>query len=96
MTYTVTLARPARKFLDKLARAQPKHTEAIEDAIDQLADDPRPHGCTPLKGMAGVWRIRVGDYRICYTIDDDRLVVLVGTISTRDDIYQQLRRIMGR
>jgi mRNA interferase RelE/StbE len=43
-----------------------------------------------------VWRIRVGGYRVCYTIDDGELVILVVTISTRDDVYQMLRRYLGK
>lgn len=96
MSYSISILRPARKMLDKLARSQPKHVEAIEDAIEDLADQPRPPGVKPLAGMAGVWRIRVGGYRICYTINDGELLILVVTISTRDDVYQMVRRYLGQ
>jgi mRNA interferase RelE/StbE len=46
--------------------------------------------------LSGVWRIRVGDYSICYTIDKGVLIVLVLLIHTRDDVYPQLRRLLGR
>lgn len=96
MPYEISVLRPANKMLDKLSRQQPKDAESIEDAIEDLAEDPRPSGCRPLKGYAGVWRIRVGDYRVCYTVDDGQLLVLVVTISTRDDVYAVIRRYLGR
>lgn len=61
-----------------------------------FGEEPHPPGCTPLKGLTGVWRIRVGDYRLCYTIEQDVLIVLVLVIHTRDDVYPQLRRLLGR
>lgn len=45
----------------------------------------------PLKGYFGVWRVRVGNYRICYQIDDGLLLILVITISTRDNVNAVLR-----
>jgi mRNA interferase RelE/StbE len=83
------------KFLEKLSRQQPSDGDAIEDALDDLGEQPQPPGCTPLRGHSDVWRLRVGNYRICYRIEDDRLVVLVVTISTRDDAYEILRRALG-
>jgi mRNA interferase RelE/StbE len=93
--YSIDILRPANKMMDKLSRSQPTDAAAIEDAIEALADDPRPPGYRPLKGHSHVWRIRVGDYRICYTINDGQLVILVVTVSTRDDVYQMLRRYLG-
>lgn len=81
MTYVVELAKPADTFLTELNRAQPADVAAIEDAIESLADEPCPHKCKPLAGYRNVWRVRAGSYRICYTIDDGKLVVLVVTIS---------------
>jgi mRNA interferase RelE/StbE len=52
--------------------------ERIKAATESLREDPRPAGAKMLTGMHGVLRIRVaGDYRVLYTVDDDRLVVLV-------------------
>jgi mRNA interferase RelE/StbE len=96
VSYSVEILRAPEKFLDKLSRQQPSDAEAIEDALDDLGEEPRHSGCTPLRGYADVWRLRVGNYRICYRIEDDRLVVLVVTISTRDDVYEILRRTLGR
>lgn len=96
MSYAIEISRPAGKFLDKLSRQQPCDAEAIEDTIEALASEPRPSGCTPLKGYAGVWRVRARGYRICYQVKQDKLIVLVLTISTRDDVYEVLRRYLGR
>ena len=53
-----------------------------------LADDPRPPGATPLVGPPGVLRVRTGDYRILYLVEDDRLIVLVVAVGRRREIYR--------
>ena len=60
----------------------------IRGAIALLGEDPRPPGATALRGRAGL-RVRIGDYRILYTIDDDVLVVAVVTLGHRRDVYEQ-------
>jgi mRNA interferase RelE/StbE len=84
VTYTVTLERTAAK---QLARIHPTHAARLWAAITLLAKDPRPPGAIQLKGDCA-WRIRVGDYRIIYDIDDDRLVVLVLATGHRREIYR--------
>ena len=96
MSCSIELLLAADKFLDKLSKQQPSDADAIESAIESLGESPRPPGCKPLKGNSGVWRIRVGNYRVCYQVDDRVLLVLVITISTRDDVYVALRRHLGR
>jgi len=59
----------------------------IISALHALADDPRPHGVKKLKGYRDYWRIRVGDYRIIYAIQDNRLLVIVIRIGHRRDVY---------
>ena len=59
----------------------------ITAALDGLAEDPRPRGCKKLKGEDNLWRIRVGDYRVIYSIEDDKLVVLVVRVAHRKDVY---------
>jgi mRNA interferase RelE/StbE len=78
----VTSGRYALEFAPKALRALRKLdrpvVERIKAATESLRDDPRPAGAKMLTGMHGVLRIKVaGDYRVLYTIDDDRLVVLV-------------------
>lgn len=56
--------------------------------IEALASNPRPPGVTKLQGEANTWRIRVGAYRVLYTIEDGRRVVLVVRIGHRREVYE--------
>ncbi|OZA19723.1 MAG: hypothetical protein B7Y02_00490 [Rhodobacterales bacterium 17-64-5] len=60
---------------------------AVEREIAALADDPRPHGCLKLVGHKDHWRVRVGDWRIVYRIEDGRLVVVVVRVAARSGVY---------
>lgn len=84
MRYTVVLRRAAEKALDKLPHWL---QDRIRVHIDALADNPRPHGCVKLTG-SGEYRIRVGDYRVVYLIEDARLVVIVVRVGPRGDVYR--------
>jgi mRNA interferase RelE/StbE len=59
----------------------------VMDAIGRLAHDSRPPGCRKLSGRSA-YRIRVGVYRIVYTVEDDRLVVVVVRVGHRRDVYR--------
>ena len=56
--------------------------------VEQLAEDPRSAGSVKLRGADDVWRSRIGDYRLLYQIEDDRLVVLVIKVGHRRDAYR--------
>ena len=56
-------------------------------AIDELAENPRPRNSRKLRGKEG-WRIRVGDYRVIYEIDDEAQEVLVLDVGHRRDVYR--------
>jgi mRNA interferase RelE/StbE len=71
----------ALRSLDKPVR------ERVAKAIDALEGDPRPAGCEMLKGSHGYYRVRVGAYRIVYTVNDGELVVLVVDVNHRSRIY---------
>ena len=84
--YTLEFAPKAIRSLGKLDRPI---AERIRAAAEALRDEPRPPGARMLTGMHGVWRIRVAkDYRIVYTLDDDRLVILVVDAGHRREIYR--------
>lgn len=87
MRYEVTLAPAAARQLRKFDAQVRRRVQA---AIELLADDPRPPAATRLVGGAGEWRVRTGDYRIVYEIEDDRLLVLVVSVGHRREIYQRL------
>lgn len=82
--YRVEVRPAAVRALRKL---DPKLRPRIEGAIALLAEDPRPPASRPLKGRPG-YRVRVGDYRIIYTIQDDVLVIVVVTLGHRRDVYR--------
>ena len=82
--YTIVLTRSARKDLGRLDL---QVTRRIGAAIDALMLDPRPPGCIKIKSEDGVWRIRVNDYRIGYSIHDAAQVVTVLRIGHRSDFY---------
>ena len=86
MRYTVLVGRSARKFLERLTDASQR--ARFERVIDGLAVNPRPPGCKPLHGLRGAYRVRVGDFRVLYQIEDDRLLVLVTDIGARGQIYR--------
>ena len=83
--YEVVLSPKAEKQLDELPTPLRRR---ITEAVEGLESKPRPHGVKKLTGAENLWRIRVGDYRIVYTIEDDRLIVLVVKIGHRRKIYR--------
>ncbi len=85
--YTVELRPVVRKQLDRITA---KDRARILRRLAALADDPRPAGVTALAGADDLWRVRVGDYRIIYTIDGDRLVVTVVRVAHRREAYRDL------
>lgn len=84
MRYTVTVLRRAQK---ELAQLPGSAYEQVRDDIRKLATNPRLDGCLKLTGREG-WRIRVGDYRVIYEIDDSQSVVTVLHIGHRSDVYR--------
>ncbi|HEY3976960.1 MAG TPA: type II toxin-antitoxin system RelE/ParE family toxin [Streptosporangiaceae bacterium] len=84
-SYTILFEARARRHL---ARIDPVVRRRIAKAIDALAADPRPRGCKSLQGLPDLLRIRVGDYRIVYTVVSDAHVVDVIDIDHRKDIYR--------
>jgi mRNA interferase RelE/StbE len=75
----------ARKRLEKLPRADFLRLDA---KIHALAEDPHPPGSTKLEGADDLYRIRYGDYRVIYTVENDRLVVAVVKVANRRDAYR--------
>ena len=61
----------------------------IVPRLESLALNPRPNGCKKLKGGEREWRIRVGDYRMVYTVDDAELLVEVTRIRHRSEVYER-------
>jgi mRNA interferase RelE/StbE len=87
MAYRIEVKLSAIKALAAIPNP---HRRRIAIAIDGLARQPRPAGCTKLIGADGAYRIRVGDYRIVYQIMDRVLIVWIIRIAHRKDVYRGL------
>lgn len=70
------------------ARSVRRCMPGLVGAVPKLATDPRPPGARGLKDRPGYLRVRVGDYRIIYTIEDDVLRVIVVRVGHRRDVYR--------
>ena len=84
--YKIELRRKAQRALDRLSRDD---FNAVLDAVKGLVHTPRPKGVEKIKS-AGLWRIRQGDYRIVYSIDDGQKTATVLRIGHRREIYRSL------
>lgn len=84
MSYEILIRRRAQKELAQLSRDD---YERAKESIGNLSDNPRPQGCKKLTGRDG-WRIRAGDYRVIYEIDDAAQTVTVLHVGHRRDIYK--------
>ena len=72
-----------------LRKLEKREARRIGDRIEALVQDPRPAGMETLKGKEGFVRIRVGDYRIIYRVDDEAAEVLVVKIRHRRNAYRK-------
>lgn len=86
MSYTVRVAAKPTKFLENLPGQQLRRR--ITAAVHGLSENPRPVGSIKLSGPESLYRIRVGDYRIVYQIQDAQLLVLVVRIAHRREVYR--------
>jgi mRNA interferase RelE/StbE len=83
--YSISFARSARKELEFLSA---KLVQRIFPAIEALAKEPRPKSCRKLTTEKNLWRIRMGDYRVIYTIDDDKRAIDIIAVRHRSKAYQ--------
>ena len=83
--YTIVFSRSARRELDKLPDSV---VDRILPRIEELSTSPRPHGCRKIKGSDNLWRIRVGDYRVIYSVDDRLRLVDIVAVRHRSEAYQ--------
>jgi mRNA interferase RelE/StbE len=83
--YEIQLTRAAERGMASLPKAD---LNRVDSAIRGLAHDRHPQGSKKLEGAGNLYRIRVGDYRVVYTIEVERLVVVVVNVGNRHDIYR--------
>ena len=84
MTHSVSILRPAQKSLASLPLAL---QDRLIAAIRRLASNPRPPGGKKLSGREA-WRLRLGDYRVIYEINDEQLTVLIVDVGHHREIYR--------
>jgi len=85
MAYSIKVSKKAEKDLMLIPL---KDRGKISQKIDELALEPRPDGCLKLKGRSQtLWRVRSGNYRILYAVDDQVRIVDVRRVGDRKDIY---------
>ena len=85
--YSISFARSARKELE---RFPDEVADRILAKVEALAGTPRPAGVIKLHGQKNLWRLRVGDYRVVYSIDDFSKTIDVSVIRHRRDVYRDL------
>jgi len=85
--YQVTFTRAAR---DDLARLPAREQRRIAERISRLATMPRPVGAEKLTGLPRTYRVRAGDYRVVYQVDDGARAVMIERIGHRRDVYRGL------
>ena len=83
--YSVVFARSARRELEGLEAGVARR---IITRIEALASQPRPPRCVKLQGADNLWRIRVGEYRVIYSIDDRAGIVDISAVRHRSDAYR--------
>lgn len=95
--YLIEFVKSAQRELENLPRAAQR---TVGHAITDLADEPRPESAKLLSGTGRerIWRLEVGDYRVLYQIEDDRLVVLVVRVADRREAYRRtdMKRLLKR
>jgi mRNA interferase RelE/StbE len=83
--YDIEISETAEQQLKKL---NPDDQQRVVRAILALADEPHPRGSRKLSGYDDVFRIRVGSYRVIYSVSGNRLVVVILKIGHRKDVYR--------
>lgn len=84
MTYRITIKPTARKELEALSDPSLRR---VDGAISALASEPRPRGCIKVRGTS-LYRIRVGEYRVLYRVDDRARVIDIVGVGHRREVYR--------
>ena len=90
VAYEILVAPAAEREIRKL---RPKQQTRILDQIEALRTEPRPRGVEKLSQNPRFWRIRAGDYRVIYFIDDQKRLTIVLVVRHRKDAYRNLEQL---
>lgn len=85
MSYRILITKQVEKQLNALSQ---QIVNRVDQHIEALREDPRPFGVKKLRGYADIYRVRVGNYRIIYTIDDRAQTITLLTVDNRKDVYR--------
>ncbi len=85
-SYSVEVKPRARQELEALPS---KVLTRVVQKLESLGNTPRPAGCKKLKGYKDQWRVRVGDWRVVYIIDDDAKLISITRIAHRREVYER-------
>lgn len=83
--YSLEVKASARKELDALGDVL---FTRIDRKIMALAENPRPAGCKKLRGYKDLWRIRIGDYRVIYFINEGKQFISIARVAHRKEVYE--------
>ena len=83
--YSLEIKQSAQKELDALAD---RMFARVDAKILMLADNPRPPGCKKLRGYEDHWRIRIGDYRVVYILNDAARTITITHVAHRREVYE--------
>jgi mRNA interferase RelE/StbE len=86
MSYAIAISKSVQKQIDNLPNDV---AERVIEKIQNLASEPRPDGIVKLKASDNEYRIRIGDYRIRYEIDDESQLVQILQCKHRKDVYRK-------
>jgi mRNA interferase RelE/StbE len=85
----VKLTRRAEEGLRRIEQGDPRSFPRVVSAIRSLAEQPRPAGAAKLKAFGvPTWRLRVGDYRIVYKIEEQEVLVIIVNVAPRGEVYR--------
>lgn len=87
MPYRLKIAESAKKDLSRLPSQE---RQRIGERIRALGEDPRPSGCAKLRGTSHSYRIRIGRYRVLYSVDDAEQCVVILRVKHRKEAYRGL------
>lgn len=85
MVYDIQLTAAAKRQFDKLPKPAQRR---LSDTLTRLGNDPRPEGVVKLSGAINLYRVRCGDYRVVYQIEDGRLLIVVVKVGHRREVYR--------
>ncbi len=86
MSYKLSIARRVGK---QIGRLQPRDRDRVDAAILALEGDPRPPGVEKMSGRADEWRIRIGNHRVVYAVDDEAGIVEILVVAHRREVYRR-------